>query len=72
MAEVLGRSLPEQGFTREKVKGSLEGLKDFITGGLFPPMTITPTDHRPSLESRIFAIRNGKISRYTTFIPLSR
>ena len=36
------------------------------------PITITATDHRPSVESRIFTIRDGKISRYTSFISLGR
>ena len=72
IAEVLGRSLPEERFSREKVRGSLESLKDFVLGGLLPPITITATDHRPSVESRIFTIREGKISRYTSFISLGR
>ena len=72
IAEVLGRSLPEERFSREKVRGSLESLKDFISGGLLPPITINAIDHRPSVESRIFVIRDGKISRYTSFISVGR
>jgi branched-chain amino acid transport system substrate-binding protein len=72
IAEVLGRSLPEQRFSRERVRDSLESLKDFVSGGLLPPITITPTDHRASVESRIFTVREGKISRYTSFISLGR
>ena len=72
IAEVLGRSLPEERFSREKVRGSLESFKDFVLGGLLPPITITATDHRPSVESRIFTIRDGKISRYTSFISVGR
>ena len=71
-AEVLGRSLPEQKLSREKVKHSLEGLKDFVLGGLIPPLTISSKDHRPSVESRIFIIKEGKISRYTDFISIGR
>jgi branched-chain amino acid transport system substrate-binding protein len=72
IAEVLGRSLPEQRLSRERVKSSLESLKDFVLGGLVPPITITPNDHRPSVESRIFTIKEGKIVRYTSFISLGR
>ncbi len=72
IAEVLGRSLPEQTLSRERVKSSLESLRDFVLGGLIPPITITPNDHRPSVESRVFTIKEGKIVRYTSFISLGR
>jgi len=72
ISEALGRSLPEQGLSREKVKLVLEGFKDFLTGGLVPPITITSKDHRPSVESRVFIIKEGKISRYTGFISIGR
>jgi branched-chain amino acid transport system substrate-binding protein len=68
----LGKSLPEQGFSRERVKLVLEGFKDFVTGGLTPPLTITPRDHRPSVESRIFVIKDGKLLRQTGFISIAR
>jgi branched-chain amino acid transport system substrate-binding protein len=72
MAEALGRSLPEERLSRERVKLTLEGFKNFVTGGLTPPLTISPKDHRPSVESRIFIIKDGKISRYTEFISVGR
>ena len=72
ISEALRRSLQEQGFSRERVKLALETFKDFITGGLTPPLTITAKDHRPSVESRIFIIKDGKLSRYTGFISLGR
>jgi branched-chain amino acid transport system substrate-binding protein len=72
ISEVLGRSLPEQGLSRERVKVNLEGFKDFVIGGLVPPVTISSKDHRPSVESRVFIIRDGKISRYTSFISVGR
>jgi branched-chain amino acid transport system substrate-binding protein len=72
ISEALRRSLQEQGFSRERVKLALEGFKDFVTGGLTPPLTITSKDHRPSVESRIFIIKDGKISRHTGFISLGR
>ena len=71
-AEVLGRSLPETRLSRERVKNSFESLKDFVLGGLVPPLTITSSDHRPSVESRIFTIKEGKISRHTGFVSLGR
>ena len=72
ISEALRRSLPEQGFPRERVKLALEGFKDFVIGGLIPPITITSKDHRPSVESRIFIIKDGKLSRYTGYISLGR
>jgi branched-chain amino acid transport system substrate-binding protein len=72
ISEALRRSLPEQGLSRERVKLALESFKDFVTGGLTPPLTITSKDHRPSVESRIFIIKEGKLSRHTGFISLGR
>ena len=72
VAETLGRSLPEQRLSRERVRVSLESFKNFVLGGLLPPITITAADHRPSVESRIFTIRDQKLSRYTSFISLGR
>lgn len=72
ISEALRRSLQEQGFSRERVKLALEGFKDFVTGGLTPPLTITSKDHRPSVESRIFIVKEGKLSRHTSFISIGR
>jgi branched-chain amino acid transport system substrate-binding protein len=72
ISEALKRSLQEQGFSRERVKLALEGFKDFVTGGLTPPLTITSKDHRPSVESRIFIVKEGKLSRHTGFLSLGR
>ena len=72
VSEALGRSLPEQRLSRERVRVSLESFKNFVLGGLLPPITITAADHRPSVESRIFTIRDQKVSRYTSFISLGR
>jgi branched-chain amino acid transport system substrate-binding protein len=71
-SEALRRSLPEQVFSRERVKLALEGFKDFVTGGLIPPLTITAKDHRPSVESRIFVVKDGKLTRQTGFISIGR
>jgi branched-chain amino acid transport system substrate-binding protein len=72
IAEAMGRALPEYMLSRERVKGVLEGFKEYVTGGLVPPLTITPKDHRPSVESRIFIVKEGKLSRYSSFISISR
>jgi len=72
ISEALGKSLPEQGFSRERVKLALEGFKNLVTGGLTPPLTITSKDHRPSVESRIFIIKDRKLSRHMSFISLGR
>ncbi len=72
MAEGLSRSLPEQGFSRERVKMAFEGLKNLVVGGLLPPITFSARDHRPSTESRIFIVRDGRLMRHTGFISVER
>jgi branched-chain amino acid transport system substrate-binding protein len=72
IAEALGRSLPEQKLSRESVKSSLEGFKNFVLGGLIPPVTLTANDHRASVESRVFTVKDGKLLRQTGFISLKR
>ena len=65
-------SLPEEKLSRGRVKIAFETLKDFVIGGLVPPITITSKDHRPSVESRIFIINKGKLLRQTGFISIER
>lgn len=72
MAEALGRSLPEQGFSRERVRMAFEGFKNYVVGGLLPPLNITAKDHRPSVESRIFIVKDGKLLRHSGFISVGR
>jgi len=72
IAEALMKSLPEQGYSRLRVKMAFETFRNFITGGLIPPVTITATDHRPSVESRILLIKEGKLVRHTGFISVGR
>lgn len=72
IARALAKSLPEQVFFREQVRLSLEGFKDVVMGGLTPPLTITSKDHRPSTESRIFIVKDGKLLRHTGFISVGR
>ncbi|NWG03507.1 MAG: ABC transporter substrate-binding protein [Syntrophaceae bacterium] len=72
IARALTKSQPELGFFRERVKHEIENFKEVVTGGLTPPLTITPKDHRPSVESRIFIVKDGKLSRHTGFISIGR
>ncbi len=72
ISEALRRSLLGQDLSREKVRLALEGFKNVVTGGLTPPLTMTSKDHRPSVESRIFIVKDGKLSRHTSFISLGR
>ncbi len=72
ISEALGRSLPEQGFSRERVRLALEGFKNLKTGGLTPPLTFSYKDHRPYVESRIFMIKNGTPVKHTGFISIGR
>jgi branched-chain amino acid transport system substrate-binding protein len=72
ISEALKKSFTGQGFSRVRVKSALESFRGFVTGGLTPPITITPKDHRPSVESRIFIVKDEKLSRYTGFISLGR
>lgn len=72
MAEALGMSLPEHGFSRERVRMAFESFTNFVVGGLLPPLTITARDHRPSTESRIFIVKDGKLVRHTGFISVGR
>jgi branched-chain amino acid transport system substrate-binding protein len=72
LSEALKRSLTGQGFSRARVKSALQSFRSFVTGGLTPPLTITPRDHRPSVESRVFVVKDGKLSRHTGFISLTR
>ena len=72
IAEALGRSMPEERLSRDEIRSSLEKFNKVVLGGLVPPITITPQDHRPSVESRIFVVKEGKLVPQTTFISLER
>jgi len=57
-SEALKRS---KELTGPAIKAALETLKDFDTGGLTPPITFTPEDHRPTMRCKIYQVQNGKI-----------
>jgi branched-chain amino acid transport system substrate-binding protein len=68
----LRRSLSERGVSREKLRSSLEGLDNYVMGGIVPPITITSRDHRPSMESRVLTVKGGKLIPSTSFISVGR
>jgi branched-chain amino acid transport system substrate-binding protein len=72
LAEALGRSMPEERLSRDGIRNSLEKFQDVVLGGLAPPITFTPQDHRPSVESRVFVVKEGKLIPQTTFVSLER
>ena len=43
------------------LKAALETLKDFDVGDLAPPITYTPTDHRPAMSATIYKMSQGKL-----------
>jgi len=43
------------------LKAALETLKDFETGGLTPPLTYTPEDHRATTTCGLYTIKGGKL-----------
>ena len=47
------------------LKAALETLKDFGTGGLTPPLTYTPTDHRATTTCGLYAIKGGQLTLVT-------
>jgi ABC-type branched-subunit amino acid transport system substrate-binding protein len=68
----LRRSLSEYGVSRERLRNSLESLENYVMGGIVPPITITSRDHRPSTESRIMIVKDGKLRPYTGFVSVGR
>ena len=72
VAEALRRSISELGVSREKLRTSLESLDNHVVGGLVPPVTITSRDHRPSTESRVLMVKQGKLTPHTSFVAVGR
>jgi branched-chain amino acid transport system substrate-binding protein len=68
----LRRSLSEYGVSRDRLRNSLESLENYVMGGIVPPITITPRDHRPSTESRIMIVKDGKLRPHTGFVSVGR
>lgn len=54
------------------IRQAFEQFKNFDTGGLAPPLTFTPTDHRASMAAKIYQIRGGKMVDVSGWIELPR
>lgn len=54
--------------TRKNLRDAFETLRDFSTGGCYPPVTFTPKEHRGSLKSRMITVKDGKIIPLTDYI----
>ncbi len=46
--------------TGPNLKWAFEQMKDYSPGGLVPPVTFTPTDHRASMVVPVYQVKNGK------------
>ena len=44
------------------LKEALETLKDYDTGGLTPPLTYTPEDHRATTTCGLYTIKSGQLT----------
>jgi branched-chain amino acid transport system substrate-binding protein len=60
-AEVIGRAI-DQGLelTGENLREMFYTLENFSPGGLIPPVTYRPGDHRPNTTAPIYQVRDGK------------
>ncbi len=71
MVEGIRRTLDAgQDLTGPNIKAALEGIKDFDTGGVTPPITFTPSDHRGNRAIRIYQVQKGKWIAVTDYIPV--
>ena len=61
MLEGLKRAKAADALTGPGLKAALETLKDFETGGITPPLTYTPEDHRPTTQCGLYTIKDGKM-----------
>ena len=60
LAEALNRARAAGGNLRGPgIKAALETLKDYETGGLTPPLTFTPIDHRATTTAGLYALKDG-------------
>jgi branched-chain amino acid transport system substrate-binding protein len=72
IAEALKRADKAGKITSAELKKVLETLKDFETGGLAPPITYSPEDHRASTKARIYEIKGGKFVPASEYIDIGR
>ncbi len=66
MAEAIKRAAAKGALTGESIKAAAETLKDFDPMGLTPPITYTPTDHRPNMAAVLFQVKGGKLVKLAT------
>lgn len=73
MAEGL-RRVVEAGdeLTGENIKHALETIENLDTGGVAPPITLTPDDHRGSKGLRLFRVEGGRWMPHTEFLTAPR
>ena len=57
----------DQPLTGEAVKGALEELVDFDTGGVTYPITFTASDHRGAKGMRLYRVADGAWAPMTEF-----
>jgi len=65
-SEALKRADKAGKLNGEGIRAALESMKDFDTGGLSPPVTFTPTDHRPTTLVPLYEVKGGKLLRLKT------
>jgi branched-chain amino acid transport system substrate-binding protein len=58
--------------TGPNIKAALERLTNFDTGGVTPPITFTPTDHRGNQALRIYQVKDGKWQAVTDYIAVPK
>ncbi len=61
-----------QELTGENIKIALETIENWDTGGVAPPITLTPDDHRGSKGLRLFRVDGGVWTPYTEFLTAPR
>ena len=62
MVEGLKRAKAAGKLNGPGLKDALETIKDFETGGLTPPLTYTPTDHRATTTCGLYTIKGGQLT----------
>lgn len=61
MWEALERAKKAGQLNGPGLKAALETLRNFDTGGLTPPLTFTPDDHRATTQCGLYGIKDGKL-----------
>lgn len=72
VAEALKTADKANELTPAGIRKAFEQFRNFDTGGLAPPLTFTPTDHRASMAAKIYQIQGGKMVDVSGWIELPR